>query len=140
MSKELGSLLITLDYFKLTTTKPLIDDIEIILNNGLSYVASGIVDTGADITLIYDKLCDKDGFGNVPLNKSTTYPLLELQFYQRKLFYDELQILEIGIFQKGVNNPSQIQPDLLLGRDFLKKCEMLYSGLENKILIKGFSY
>ncbi len=119
-------------------TRPIID-IEISdsekFENSRKLIA--LMDTGADISFIDKQL------------------LKEFQFFRKtEKFLDDEQILYkayfsiedlfksyclfIGAKELNNTNPKEKKFDMLLGRDFLKHCEMKYIGKESKIFIEWF--
>lgn len=132
-------------------SKPLIFDIEIILpNEDIKDFIVGIIDTGADLTCINDQYCNMNGKGEIPL-RSLGNTFLELNFRVRCLFKDEILKMEIrtfnlssksfsGQFRNPMDNDiDNMDPILLLGRDFLKRCAMEYKGIQNLVKITGYT-
>lgn len=94
-----------------------------------------IIDTGADISFIENDLVSKFNF----FKKTDEYKGLTQTMY--KIYYQIPDLKESGCILSGArplpnNNPKEKKFDMLLGRDFLKNCEMQYSGIGNTIILK----
>ena len=107
-------------------------DIEILPPNRriLNRKFCGIIDTGADVTMI-----DVSLVGEYELSKT---PNFELKLKILELFGDEILIFNSQIFKITENNNNDVKPDILLGRDFLKRCVLTYNGLTNQVDIESF--
>jgi len=133
-AKKIGELTIKMETLERGTTKPLIHDIEILYPNRLKtekrYI--GIVDTGADITMIDPELIEK-----LHLKKIGDH-FHELRIRIPILFEKEILCFEIQSFNITNNNKADLKPDILLGRDFLSRCKLSYNGLDNTVLIESY--
>ena len=134
LERKIGELTIKMRSCDRGTTKPLIDDIEILLPNKFKtetrYI--GIIDTGADITMVSDELVDNIHL--LALNGS----LFELQIRMPILFGNTVLRFEINKYKITKNNENDRTPHILLGRDFLSICKLYYDGLSNTVLIESF--
>lgn len=139
MRQKLGELTLLLKDLGRGTTRPLIHNIEIISleghKNTKTYI--GIVDTGCDITRICTSI-QKELVVQYKLgDNNQTY--IDLKLRITELFGEEPIELRGQPYPITSNNPNEIKPDILLGRDFLKRCKMTYNGLSNEVIIEGYS-
>lgn len=132
--KKIGEVEIKLTRLERGTTKPLLQNIEIIYPNGYKTQKryTGIIDTGADITMIDSTLLRT-------LNlESLDNGLFRLKMKVFELFKDEILVFEVQPWDISHNNKFDTKPDILLGRDFLTRCTMNYNGLNNLVNIESY--
>jgi|GEM_PF-4203928 hypothetical protein len=117
------------------TTRPILKDIEIIYPNKFKtdkrYL--GVIDTGADITMIDSLLVNQLNLEELGNN------LYRLEMRIKELFQDEILVFEVQPWNIHANNKLDSRPDLLLGRDFLLRCKMQYDGLNNIVTIVAYN-
>lgn len=133
-TKKIGELKILLKSLKRGTTKPLINNIEIIYpskqKTNKKYI--GIIDTGSDITSVDSNLLKILGLKELELD------IFELEIKIPELFGERILVFETQSYNITHNNKSDIKPDILLGRDFLSQCKLFYDGINNSVLIESF--
>jgi hypothetical protein len=94
-----------------------------------------LIDTGADISFINAK--NLNGFSFFRQTESREGR--EQQFYRGFIKIENLVNVHRQLFGSRINkneNPNDKEPDILLGRDFLKNVKLIYYGNLNKIQIE----
>lgn len=127
---------INLESKGISTTRPYVA-ITIADNEAFSEskTLNALIDTGADISFINEKHFKGFSF----FQKTESRNGREQQLFKVYLRINNLTSSHLQLFGKRHNknnNPDDDEPDILLGRDFLKNTRMIYYGNLNKITIE----
>jgi hypothetical protein len=119
-----------------TTTSPVI---KAILSDNDKFIdcleLEALIDTGADISFINEKHFQKFNFYSKPERRDNK----EHTLYRACMRIDGLTSFHSQFFGRRNNintNPDENEPDILLGRDFLKHVRLVYDGPNNHIQIE----
>lgn len=100
---------------------------------------NALIDTGSDISFISKealKISSFNFYRFLETDKITGKSILLLKvYYKIPMLIDSCVLLECAVGIKKSSNPHEMHPDILLGRDFLKKYKMAYDGPSSVINI-----